>query len=98
MALAEGATVGSYRIVEKLGEGNLATVYKAFHPVLDRHVTLKLLKAAPNDDPSLRVRVQHEARQVARLDHPNILLVYDFMAVDGQLCLVRRCLKDAAVD
>ena len=68
MVLLEGATVGAYRIVEKLGEGSLATAYKAYHPALDRHVTLKVLKAGPNDDPSLRIRFQHEARQVARLD------------------------------
>src|SRR5215470_543799 len=90
MFLQEGAAVGAYRIVEKLGEGSLATSYKAYHPALDRHVTLKLLKTGPNDDPSLRVRFQHEARQVARLDHPNIVPVYDFLDVDGLLCLVTK--------
>lgn len=90
MDLPEGATIGSYRIIEKLGEGGLATVYKAYHPALDRPVTLKVLKAGPNDDPSLRVRFQHEARQVARLDHPNIVPVHDFLEMDGQLCLVMK--------
>ncbi len=90
MVLPEGAPVGSYRIVEKLGEGSLATVYKAYHPALDRHVVLKVLKAGLNDDPSLRVRFQHEARQVARLDHPNIVPVHDFLEMDGLLCLVMK--------
>lgn len=90
MVLPEGATVGSYRIVEKLGEGSLATVYKAYHPALDRHVSLKVLKAGPNDDPTLRVRFQREARQVARLDHPNIVPVLDFLEMDGLLCLVAK--------
>jgi len=90
MVLLEGATVGAYRIVGMLGEGSLATAYKAYHPALDRHVTLKVLKAAPNDDPSLRVRFQHEARQVARLDHPNIVPVHDFLEIDGLLYMVMK--------
>jgi len=90
MVLLEGATVGAYRIVEKLGEGSLATAYKAYHPALDRHVTLKVLKAGPNDDPSLRIRFQHEARQVARLDHPNIVPVHDFLEIDGLLCMITK--------
>ncbi len=90
MDLPEGETIGSYRIVEKLGESSLATVYKAYHPALDRLVTLKVLKAGPSDDPTLRVRFQHEARQVARLDHPNIVPVHDFLDLDGRLCLVMK--------
>jgi len=90
MVLPEGAAVGSYRIVSRLGEGSLATVYKAYHPALDRHVILKVLKAGPNDDLALRVRFQHEARQVARLDHPNIVPVLDFLEMDGLLCLITK--------
>jgi serine/threonine-protein kinase len=85
-----GASIGVYRVVEKLGEGALATVYKAYHPALDRHVTLKVLKTPVNADPSLRVRFQHEARQVARLDHPNILPVYDFADQNGTLYVVTK--------
>ena len=93
MDLPEGATVGNYRIVEKLGEGGLATVYKAYQPSLDRHVTLKVLKAGPSDEPALRVRFQHEARQGARLDHPNIVPVLDFVEVEGMLCLVTKYIE-----
>src|SRR5262249_30985067 len=90
MDLPEGATVGAYRIVEKLGEGSLAIVYKAYQPALDRHVTLKVLKATLSDEPALRLRFQHEARQGARLDHPNIISVHDFLEIDGLLCLVTK--------
>jgi serine/threonine-protein kinase len=88
--LAPGASLGPYRVVEKLGEGALATVFKAYHPALDRHVTLKVLKAPISEDPSLRVRFQHEARQVARLDQPNIIPVYDFGDVSGTLYVVMK--------
>ncbi|MEP7355609.1 MAG: protein kinase, partial [Anaerolineales bacterium] len=90
MNLEPGATIGAYRVVEKLGEGTLATVYKAYHPVLDRHVTLKVLKTPMSADPSLRVRFQHEARQVARLDHPNIVPVHDFAELNGTLYVVMK--------
>ena len=90
MNLAPGTTIGSYRVVEKLGEGPLASVYKAYHPALDRHVTLKVLKAELGENPSLRVRFQHEARQVARLDHPNIVPVHDFAEMDGSLVVVMK--------
>jgi len=90
MDLPEDTIIGSYRIVKKLGEGSLAVVYKAYHPSLDRYVTLKVLKSGPRDDPSLRVRFQHEARQVARLDHPNIVPVHDFQELDGNLCLIMK--------
>ncbi len=85
-----GATIGAYRVVEKLGEGALASVYKAYHPALDRHVTLKVLKTHINEDLSLRVRFQHEARQAARLDHPNIVPVHDFAELNGTLYVVKK--------
>jgi serine/threonine protein kinase len=88
--LTDGAAIGSYRIMAKLGEGSLANVYKAYQPSLDRYVTLKVLKAALSEDPALRVRFQHEARQVARLDHPNIVPIHDFVEINGNLCLVMK--------
>jgi serine/threonine-protein kinase len=88
--LTDGAAIGSYRIVAKLGEGSLANVYKAYQPALDRYVTLKVLKAALSDDPTVRARFQNAARQVARLDHPNIVPVHDFAEIDGNLCLVMK--------
>src|SRR5437868_2970592 len=90
MALPDGAMVGTYRVVGRLGDGSLATVYKAYHPALDRHVILKVLKTGPNDDAALRLRFQHEARRVARLDHPNIVPVLDFLEIDGLLCLITK--------
>ncbi|MEP7358409.1 MAG: FHA domain-containing serine/threonine-protein kinase, partial [Anaerolineales bacterium] len=54
------------------------------------HVTLKVLKTPMSADPSLRVRFQHEARQVARLDHPNIVPVHDFAELNGTLYVVMK--------
>src|SRR2546430_11710720 len=56
----------------------MATVYKAYHPALDRHVAIKVLPAYFAHDPDFTERFRREARAVARLDHPNILPIYDF--------------------
>lgn len=64
-----------YRIVEQLGEGGMGTVYRAYDPVLERDVALKVLKAGLPI--SARERFRHEARHGARLCHPNIVRVFD---------------------
>jgi len=56
----------------------MATVYKAYHPALDRYVAIKVLPDFFAEDAGYRERFQHEARSVARLKHPNILGIFDF--------------------
>ena len=72
---APGAKLGKYELLERIGRGGFAVVYKARHPALDRTVAVK---ACIEDDESLRARFAREARIVASLDHPNIVTVYDF--------------------
>jgi serine/threonine-protein kinase len=79
-----GRTVESYRIVSRVGAGAMGEVYKAHDAKLDRHVALKLLRpeAASNAD---RLRRFHaEARAASSLNHPNILVIHDFGALDGR--------------
>jgi putative two-component system response regulator len=78
MSPREGGVVGSYRLMERIGRGGMATVYRAYHPALDRYVAIKVLPEFFAEDPAYRERFQHEARSVARLRHPNILQVFDF--------------------
>jgi tRNA A-37 threonylcarbamoyl transferase component Bud32 len=70
-----GATLGKYELLETIGRGGFAVVYKARDPDLDRVVALK---ACIEQDQALRARFAREARIVARLDHPNIVTVHDF--------------------
>jgi serine/threonine-protein kinase len=77
-----GETVGPYRITEQLGQGGMATVYKAYHPSLDRYVAIKVLHPAFKEDESFYMRFQREAQVVAKLEHPNIVPVFD-MATKG---------------
>ena len=93
MAFANGENVGAYRIVEKLGQGGMATVYKAYHPALDRYVAIKVMHPAFMEDPNFLARFQREARIVAKLDHPHIIPIYDFAEHDGNPYLVIRFIE-----
>jgi len=73
-----GRTIGQYRITEQLGQGGMATVYKAYQASLDRYVAVKILPPYFAHEPGFAQRFEREARAVARLNHPNILPIYDF--------------------
>lgn len=73
-----GTTLGKYRVLEPLGRGGMAQVYKAHHPQLDRYVAIKILRSDLVEDEEFLARFQREARAVAALRHPNIVHVYDF--------------------
>ena len=80
----EGINLGQYRLVERLGKGGMAEVYKAYQPSLDRYVAIKVLHAYFAEEEDFRNRFQREARAVARLRHPNIVQIYDF-GVEGDI-------------
>ena len=88
MNLREGMTLGAYRIMERIGRGGMATVFRAYHPALDRFVAIKVLPDFFAEEPDYRERFQQEARSVARLKHPNILEIFDYGYDDGTAYLV----------
>jgi len=90
MPLETGTRVGLYEIVEQLGRGGMATVFKARHTVLERDAALKFLDLAFLDDPEFIKRFRHEARVIAGLDHPNIVPVFDFSEHEGLPYLVMK--------
>ena len=90
MSFNTGENVGPYRVMEQLGRGGMATVYKAYHARLDRYVALKVLHPAFLEDPNFLARFQREARLVAKLEHPNIVPVYDFAEHEEQPYLVMK--------
>jgi len=70
-------------VLELLGQGGMGAVYKARQPALNRFVALKILPPQSAKDPGFAERFNREARALARLNHPNIVAVYDFgQAVD----------------
>lgn len=74
--LAPGSTFGAYHIVELLGSGGSADVYKAFDPRLDRDVALKVFTTAALAD-DFQSRFEREAKAAAALNHPNIATIYE---------------------
>jgi serine/threonine protein kinase len=78
-----GKTLGKYQIVELIGRGAMAEVYKAYQASLDRHVAIKLLHSFLAEDKNFLARFQREVKSAAQLRHPNIVQTYDFDVTDG---------------
>lgn len=93
MSFAIGDTIGQYRIVGQIGQGGMATVFKAYHANLDRYVAFKVLHPAFKEDASFLERFQREAQIVARLEHRHIVPVYDFADHQGQPYLVMKFIE-----
>ena len=85
-----GRTLGSYRIVEQIGVGGMATVYKAYDPGTDRYVALKVLPDYYSQDPKFRQRFEREAKAIAKLEHLHILPVHAYGEEGDTAYLVMR--------
>ena len=81
--LARGSSVGRFVILEVLGRGAYGTVHTAYDPQLDRRLALKVLDAWSLDEPEQLALVQHEARGMARVNHPNVVSIHDAGVVGG---------------
>ncbi len=81
--LSPGDAFGLYRIEREIGRGGMAIVYLAYHQWLERPVALKVLQPQLQEDEEVVARFLVEARAAARLEHPNIVAVYDAGVVDG---------------
>ncbi len=73
-----GRKLGAYLVQSKLGEGGMASVYKASHDRLRRDVAIKVISAQIADQTDFRLRFEREAQLIASLEHRNIVTVYDF--------------------
>jgi serine/threonine protein kinase len=90
MTFAPDQEVGPYRIVSQIGRGGMATVFKAYHPALDRFVAIKVPVADFQSNPEVLARFKREVRIIAKLDHPNIIPIYDVSEFEGTPFLVMR--------
>src|SRR5579859_357714 len=79
MDMLVGKSLGQFRIVERIGSGGMATVFKAYQPALDRYVAVKVLPSYHAQDEVFVKRFRQEARAVAKLQHPNIVQIHDLV-------------------
>ena len=80
-------TIGKYEIIEEIGRGGFAVVYRAHDTKMEREVALKVITGGFTEEAAFVARFRQEARTAANLRHPNIVPVYDFGEVDGALYL-----------
>ncbi|MGH7877297.1 MAG: serine/threonine-protein kinase [Candidatus Dormibacteraceae bacterium] len=78
-----GRDVGGYRVLQELGGGGMGMVFLAEHRLLGRRAALKLIRPEVAGDPTFAARFRHEARAIARLDHPGIVRLWDFAIWEG---------------
>jgi serine/threonine protein kinase len=96
--LTAGSIFADYLIERQLGAGGMGAVYAARHPRLPRRIALKVLSDGLCDDPAFRARFEREGELIARVDHPNVVAVYDRGAADGRLWIAMQCVDGVDVD
>lgn len=88
MVSLAGKTLGKYRLIEQLGRGGFASVYKAYQPRLDRYIAIKVLHPHLVEGEDFLARFEREAKAVAGLRHPNIVIVHDFEVQENTYYMV----------
>ncbi len=88
-----GDLLGKYRILERIGGGGMAEVFRGRHEKLDRDVAIKVLRSSLAGDPGFIARFEREARLVANLRHSNIVQVFDFDTHGDRLYMVMEYVK-----
>ncbi len=96
-ALAPGAILGRYVILEWVGEGGSGLVYAAYDPKLDRKVALKLLQPTATREPVQRERLFQEARAMAKLAHPHVVAVHDVGTFEDHIFIAMEFVEGATL-
>jgi len=92
-----GQTLGPYRLVERMGQGGMASVYRAYEAGLDRYVAVKVLPQFLANDPNFSARFTREAKAVAQLEHPNIVPIYSFGETNGISYIAMQLIKGGSL-
>jgi eukaryotic-like serine/threonine-protein kinase len=93
-----GKMIESYRIVSVLGRGGMGIVYKAYDTQLDRYVAIKMLNSQVQDKDRFVERFKREAKNQAKLSHPNIVTVYGFIEYDDLLGIVMEFVEGESLE
>jgi eukaryotic-like serine/threonine-protein kinase len=98
MTLISGAKLGPYEILSPLGAGGMGEVYRARDTRLEREVAIKILSANLASDPTLRQRLEREAKAISKLSHPHICTLHDIGHQDGMDFLVMELLEGETLE
>lgn len=93
-----GQTIGTYEVLEKLGQGGMGAVFKARDRMLQREVALKVMRPELAEKPEIAERFRSEAVTLARLNHPNVATVYNLLEHDGGLLIVMEYIPGEPLD
>lgn len=93
-----GVTVGNYRVVAKIGDGGMGTVYRALDEMLDRDVALKVMKPELTRQAALHERFRQEAVALARLHHPNIATVFGMERHEDNMVMVMEFIRGETLE
>jgi eukaryotic-like serine/threonine-protein kinase len=91
-------SIGRYKLEERIGEGAMADVYRAFDPRINRHLAIKVLKKEFVQDQEYSARFLQEAKAAGALSHPNIVTIYDIGEIGGQPYIVMELLDGQPLD
>src|SRR5499433_1068792 len=98
MPLETGTKLGPYEVLSPLGAGGMGEVYRARDTRLERNVAIKILPTHLADDPSLKQRLEREAKAVSKLSHPNICTLHDIGHHQGIDFLVMEYLEGETLE
>src|SRR5574341_113452 len=93
-----GKKLGNYEIIEQVGKGGMAGVYKGFQPSMNRTVAIKIMAQQYSGEEKFIQRFKNEAQLIAQLEHAHILPVYDFGEEEGTLYIVMRFLDAGTLE
>lgn len=85
--------ISKYQILEEIGKGGMGVVYKAYDPLIERYVAIKVISEIVLEIPEIKARFYREARIAGKLMHENITIVHDFGEVDGRTYIVMEYLE-----
>jgi serine/threonine-protein kinase len=92
-----GQRIGQYEIVEEVGKGGMATVYRAFQPMMERFVAVKVIHRFVAEDTQNMQRFRQEARLISKLEHPHLLPIYEYNADYDPPYIVMRFLEGGSL-
>ena len=94
----EPRQVGRYQVMERIGRGGMASVFRAHDPGIDRVIAIKFLHSAYSQDEEYRGRFLREARAAGNLSHPNIVTVHDVGEIDGRPYMAMELIQGEPLD